>query len=165
MLPVNLEVLVPKPTNSSAMLNPEEKRLEQLKLRLTPAEAEAIRTAAARENQTLSAYVVNLHKRRRPPAALQQFDVLVEVDRHLAEIPNAVRALDADLGRLSGRLASFFTADSGRAMAHQAEINAALLAVKDLRAEVLPKLAALQAAVAGPRDELARILTAIVRQE
>ena len=82
----------------------------------------------------------------------------------LAGIPEAVRKLDADLGRLSGRLANFFTADPGKAMAHQSAINEALRAVRDLRAEVLPVLADLQVAIAEPRDRLAEILGAIVRR-
>ena len=93
-----------------------------------------------------------------------QFDALCEVDRHLAGIPEAVRKLDADLGRLSGRLANFFTADPGKAMAHQSAINEALRAVRDLRAEVLPVLADLQVAIAEPRDRLGEILGAIVRR-
>jgi len=89
---------------------------------------------------------------------------LCEVDRNLAGIPEAVRKLDADLGRLSGRLANFFSVDPGKAMAHQSAINAALRAVPDLRAELLPVLADLQVAIAAPRDRLAEILGAIVRR-
>jgi len=49
-------------------------------------------------------------------------------------------------------------------MAHQSAINAALRAVPDLRAELLPVLADLQVAIAAPRDRLAEILGAIVRR-
>jgi hypothetical protein len=146
-------------------MNAEERRpTEQLKLRLMPAQADAIRAAAAAEKKTISDYVYDLHAGRRTPAELLQFDALCEVDRHLAGIPEAVRKLDADLGRLSGRLANFFTADPGKAMAHQSAINEALRAVRDLRAEVLPVLADLQVAIAEPRDRLGEILGAIVRR-
>jgi hypothetical protein len=66
-------------------MNAEERRpTEQLKLRLLPAQAEAIRAAAAAEKKTISDYVYDLHAGRRTPAELLQFDALCEVDRHLA---------------------------------------------------------------------------------
>jgi hypothetical protein len=53
-------------------------------------------------------------------------------------------------------LRSFFTADPGKAMAHQSAINEARRAVRDLRAEVLPVLVDLQVGIAEPRDRWAR---------
>jgi hypothetical protein len=144
----------------------ENRSTEQLKLRLAPAEAEAVRAAAKAADRTLSDYVLDLHHRRvsRAPVELREFDALAEIGRKLSAVPDEVRKLDADLGRLSGRLASFFTSDPGRALAHQDELNDALRAVRDLRAQVLPVLADLQVTIAEPRDQVAAVLGTIARR-
>jgi hypothetical protein len=138
---------------------------EQLKLRLSPADAEAIRLAAKGARQTISDYVLSLHQRQpmpRPAAGWKVFDQLAELQRAVTAIPDSVRKLDADLGRLSGRLKDLFNEHPAKAMAHQDDINAALRAVRDLRAEIMPVLGDLQAAAAEPRDTIDAVLAAVM---
>jgi uncharacterized protein (DUF1778 family) len=137
----------------------------QLLLRLSPDEIESIRAAAKDAGQTISEYVLNLHQRRQSRTQtvdMRQFAALAEVSRNLTSIPEAVRKFDADLGRLSGRLKDLFALDYGKAMAHQAEITETLHAVRDLRAEIMPALAAIQVVIAAPRDAVVEIMEAIV---
>jgi uncharacterized protein (DUF1778 family) len=167
---MNREVLVPEPYKPGPVVTynvgAEEKRLEQVKLRLTVAEAESIRGAAAVAGQTISEYVVNLHERRisRTPGDLQQFAVLAEVGRRVAAIPEAARKLDADLGRLSGRLKDLFATDYGKAMAHQDAINLALRNVRALRAEVMETLSAMIEPCAEARDAVLEVMVKINRE-
>jgi len=136
---------------------------EQLKLRVSPDDAESIRTAAKAAGQTVSDYVVRLHVRRnlRIPDEWKLFDELVEVRRVLDGIPEAVRKLDADLGRTYGNLKDLFAYSPALARSHQSEINAALRAVRDLRAEIMPALLALRYAIIKPRDKADLLLGAI----
>ena len=115
---------------------------------------------------TVSSYLLRLHQRQpvpRPPAGgWRVFDALAEVQRAIEAIPKSVRKLDADLGRLSGRLKDLFNEHPANAMAHQGEINAGLRAVRDLRNEIMPVLADVQAANAEPRELLDDALAAIM---
>src|SRR5664279_391299 len=136
---------------------------EQLKLRVSPDDAESIRDAAKAAGETISDYVVRLHVRRdlRIPDEWKLFDELVEVRRVLDGIPEAVRKLDADLGRTYGNLKDLFAYSPALARSHQSEINAALRAVRDLRAEIMPALLALRYAIIKPRDKADLLLAAI----
>jgi hypothetical protein len=136
---------------------------EQLKLRVSPDEAESIRAAAKAAGETISDYVVRLHVRRdlRIPDEWKLFDELVEVRRVLDGIPEAVRKLDADLGRTYGNLKDLFAYSPALARLHQSDINSALRAVRDLRAEIMPALLALRYAIIKPRDKADLLLAAI----
>jgi hypothetical protein len=106
---------------------------------------------------------VRLHVRRdlRIPDEWKLFDELVEVRRVLDGTPEAVRKLDADLGRMYGNLKDLFAYSPALARSHQSEINAALRAVRDLRAEIMPALLALRYAIIKPRDKADLLLAAI----
>jgi uncharacterized protein (DUF1778 family) len=136
---------------------------EQLKLRVSPDDAESIRAAAKAAGETISDYVVRLHVRRdlRIPDEWKLFDELVEVRRVLDAVPEAVRKLDADLGRTYGNLKDLFAYSPALARSHQSDINSALRAVRDLRAEIMPALLALRYAIIKPRDKTDLLLAAI----
>jgi hypothetical protein len=163
---MNREVGYPNQAKFFVLVRTEEDRdTEQLKLRLSPADAEAIRLAAKGARQTISAYVLSLHQRQpmpRPAAGWKVFDALADLQRAIEAIPNSVRKLDADLGRLSGRLKDLFNEQPAKAMAHQEAINATLRAVRDLRAEIMPVLGDLQAEAAEPRDTIDAVLAAVM---
>ena len=82
----------------------------------------------------------------------------------LAGIPGAVRDLEADLGRLSGRLSHLFTVNYARASLHREEIHETLWALQDLMRQVLPEIAKMSATVAEPRAEIASVMRAIARE-
>jgi hypothetical protein len=110
--------------------------------------------------------VRRLHQRQplppRPTGGWKVFDALADLQRTIETIPSSVRKLDADLGRLSGRLKDLFNEHPAKAMAHQDEINAALRAVRDMRGEIMPVLTDLQATNAEPRDALDDVLAAVM---
>jgi hypothetical protein len=144
----------------------EDRDTEQLKLRLPPADAESIRAAARDAHMTISGYLLSVHQRQpvpRPPTGgWKTFDALADLQRAIETVPNSVRKLDADLGRLSGRLKDLFNEHPAKAMAHQDAINSGLRAVRDLRSEIMPVLADLQAANAEPRDAIDELLAALM---
>lgn len=146
--------------------HPEDRDTEQLKLRLTPADASMIRLAAEASGITISDYLVRLHQQQplppRPGGGWKTFDLLESLRREVEAIPNGVRKLDANLGRLSGRIKDLFDTNPVNAMKYQDEINAALRAVRELRAEMMPVLADLQMANAEPRDRIEEVLVAIM---
>jgi len=72
--------------------------------------------------------------------------------------------LEADLGRLSGRLSHFFTVNYPRADLHRDEIHETLWALQDLMRRVEPEIAKMSAAVAEPRTEIATVMRAIARE-
>jgi hypothetical protein len=130
-----------------------------LKLRIPPTDGRAIRSAAKKAKTTISKYALRLFRRQRDvPTEPAQLDALADVSRKLLAIPEAVRRLDADLGKMNGRLKDLFNDDPALAYAHQDEINRTLFAVRDLRAAIMPALAEIQVAIAEPRDALARML-------
>jgi uncharacterized protein YceH (UPF0502 family) len=80
----------------------------------------------------------------------------------LRAAPQAVRNLEADLGRLSGRLSHLFTMDYKLASEHRAEIHATLDEVRALLRAIPDSIAALQTETAEPRAEIARVLRGVV---
>jgi hypothetical protein len=76
----------------------------------------------------------------------------------LLTAPKTVRDLEADLWRLSGRLAHLFTVNYERASEQRAEIHAVLDETRDLLRTIPKEIMALQAAIAEPRAEIAGIL-------
>ncbi len=74
------------------------------------------------------------------------------------------RDLEADLGRLSGRLSHLFTLNYARASLHREEIHQTLYAVQDVMRRVQPEIAAMSAAVAEPRTQIATVMRAIARE-
>jgi hypothetical protein len=61
----------------------------------------------------------------------------------LLAAPQAVRDLEADLGRLSGRLSHLFTVNYKLALKHRAEIHATLNEVRDVLRAIPPAIAVL----------------------
>jgi len=141
------------------------KRSEQLLVRLTSEEAQRVRAAATGAGLPLSQFLVALVDDRPPPIVdlgeVAQLSTAVAV---LAGAPKAIRDLEADLGRLSGRLSHLFTQNYARASLHREEIHETLWALRDLMRQVLPEIAKMSAAVAAPRAQIARILRAIARE-
>ena len=80
----------------------------------------------------------------------------------LAEIPKSIRHLEADLGRLSGRLSHLFTTNPPLAHEHEAAINALFFEIKDLMDKVLPEIDEVQAAVAEPRAQITEIMKSLM---
>jgi len=82
----------------------------------------------------------------------------------LSGVPGAIRDLESDLGRLSGRLSHLFTVNYARASLHRDEIHETLFALQDLMRRVEPEIAKMSAAVAEPRTEIATVMRAIARE-
>jgi hypothetical protein len=130
-----------------------------LKLRIPPADGHAIRVAAKKAKTTISKYALRVFRRQRDvPTEPAQLDALGDTLRKLVAIPEAVRQLDADLGKMNGRLKQLFNDDPALAYAHQDEINETLFAVRDMRTAIMPEIAAIQSAMVEPRDLLLEML-------
>ena len=140
-------------------------RSEQLKLRLTREEAARVRSAAASAGQSLADYVLAIVDDRPAPSVdLSQVAQISSAVAVLAGIPGAIRDLEADLGRLSGRLSHLFTLNYARATLHRDEIHETLYALQDLMRRVQPEIATMSAAVAEPRSEIATVMRAIAHE-
>ncbi len=141
------------------------KRSEQLLVRLAPDEAQRVREAAASSGLSLSEFVLALAEGRPQPIVdLAQVAEITAAVAVLAGAPKALRDLEADLGRLSGRLSHLFTENYDRASLHRDEIHETLWALQDLMRHVLPEIATMSATVAEPRAEIARVMRAIARE-
>jgi hypothetical protein len=79
----------------------------------------------------------------------------------LLAAPQGVRDLEADLGRLSERLAHLFTTDYALPSEHRAEIQATLSEVRDVLRAIPPAIAALRAETVEPRAEIGRVLRTV----
>jgi len=141
------------------------KRSEQLLVRLAPDEAQRVREAAASSGLSLSEFVLALADGRPQPivdlAQVAQISSAVAV---LAGAPKAIRDLEADLGRLSGRLSHLFTENYDRASLHRDEIHETLWALQDLIRHVQPEIAKMSEAVAEPRAVIATVMRAIAHE-
>jgi hypothetical protein len=146
--------------------HPEGRDTEALKLRVAPSDASTIRLAAESAGMTISDYLVHLHRQQplppRPSGGWKTFDALESLRRAIDAIPGSVRKLDADLGRLSGRIKDLFDTNPVNAMVHKDAINAALRDVRNLRAEIMPVLGDIQIASAEPRDRIEEVLVTIM---
>ncbi len=141
------------------------KRSEQLLVRLAPEEAQRVREAAASSGLSLSQFMLALADGRPQPIVdLSQVAQLSAAVAVLAGAPKAIRDLEADLGRLSGRLSHLFTENYERASQHREEIHETLWALQDLMRRVQPEIVKMSAAVAEPRAEIASVMRAIARE-
>jgi uncharacterized protein (DUF1778 family) len=146
---------------------PESKRpTEQVKLRLSPSAAAALRAAAAGKERTLSEHVARLVSRREAsvPQDAAQVDALCTVARKLDNVLHAVHLIDSNIGKLNGRLKDLFELDYGKALAHQNEINEAIRDVRDLRSSIAPALTEIRDQLDEPGSRLTAILRTIVRK-
>jgi uncharacterized protein (DUF1778 family) len=138
------------------------RRHERLKLRLTEDEAQRIRNAAASEGMSLNAYMLAVvDGRARPVVDLADVAQLSTALAALMSAPRAVRDLEADLGRLSGRLSHLFTVNYKLALKHRAEIHETLSEVRETMRRMQPAITALQAETAEPRAEIVSVLRAV----
>jgi len=154
-----------KSPEQQAVYETKRKRSEQLLVRLTPEEADRVRGAASSSGLSVADFVVTLVDDRPPPVIdLAQVAEISSAVATLAGIPGAIRDLEADLGRLSGRLSHFFTLNYARASLHREEIHETLYALQDLMRRVLPEIEKIGAAVAEPRAQIARVMRAIARE-
>jgi uncharacterized protein (DUF1778 family) len=130
-----------------------------LKLRFTEEEAESVRAAAAGSGKSLAAYVLSAVAGQSRPivdlADVAKFSTLVAA---LLAAPRAVQKVEADLGRLSGRLSHLFTLDYPLAVENRDEIHATLKEVRVLKNEVREAVAELRAETREPRAAIARLL-------
>jgi len=132
---------------------------EQVLLRLTKDDAEYVRNGAAGAGKSLASYVLSaLRGQPRPIVDLAEVAQLSTALATLRAAPQAVRNLEADLGRLSGRLSHLFTMNYKLALEHRAEIHATLNEVRGLLREMRQAVAALQTETAEPRAEIVRVL-------
>jgi uncharacterized protein (DUF1778 family) len=135
------------------------KRREHLGARFTEDEAQQIRNAAAGMGKSLGAYILAaVAGQPRPIVDLADVAKLSTVVAALLAAPQAVRNLEADLGRLSGRLSHLFTVNYKLASEHRIEIHETLNEVRALQREMRQAVAALQAETIEPRGEVARVL-------
>jgi len=154
-----------KSPEQQAVYDSKRKRSEQLLMRFTPEEAERVRTAAASSGLSVADFVLAVVDDRPPPMIdLAQVAEISSAVATLAGIPGAMRDLEVDLGRLSGRLSHFFTVNFARASLHRDEIHETLWALQDLMRRVEPEIAKMNAAVAEPRMEIATVMRAIARE-
>jgi uncharacterized protein (DUF1778 family) len=138
------------------------RRSKRVKFRLTEDEAQRIRDAAAGAGMSLHTYMLAVADGRARPvvdlAHVAEFSTPIAA---LLAAPQAVYDLEADLGRLSERLAHLFMTDYALPSEHRAEIQATLGEVRDVLRAIPPAIAALQAETAEPRAEIGRVLRAI----
>ncbi len=154
-----------KSPEQQAVYDAKRRRSEQLLLRLTPQEAERVRAAAASSGLSVADFVLALVDDRPPPILdLAQVAEIASAVAALAAVPGAVRDLEADLGRLSGRLSHLFTVNYARASLHRDEIHETLYALQDLMRRVLPEIEKMGAAVAKPRAAIVTVMRAIARE-
>ncbi len=154
-----------KSPEQQAAYDAKRKRSEQLLVRLTPEEAERVRTAAASSGLSVTAFVLAIVDDRPPPMIdLAQVAEMASAVAALAGVPGAIRDLEADLGRLSGRLSHLFTVNYARASLHRDEIHETLYALQDLMRRMLPEIEKMGAAVAEPRAAIATVMRAIARE-
>jgi hypothetical protein len=154
-----------KTPEQQAVYDSKRKRSEQLLVRLTPEEAERLRAAAASSGLSVADFLLMIVDDRPPPMIdLAQVADISSAVATLAGIPGAIRDLEADLGRLSGRLSHFFTVNYARASLHRDEIHETLWALQNLMRRVEPEIAKMSAAVAEPRSEIATVMRAIARE-
>ncbi len=154
-----------KSAKQQAVYDSKRKRSEQLLVRLTPEEADRVRTAAASSGQSVADFMLAIVDDRPPPIIdLAQVAEISSAVAALSGVPGAIRDLEADLGRLSGRLSHLFTVNHARASLHRDEIHEALWALQDLMRRVEPEIAKMSAAVAEPRSEIATVMRAIARE-
>jgi uncharacterized protein (DUF1778 family) len=139
------------------------RRSERLKLRLTEDEAQRIRNAAAGARMSLHAYILAVvDGRARPVVDLADVAQLSTPIAALLAAPQAMRDLEADLGRLSERLAHLFTADYALPSEHRAEIGATLSEVRDvLRAGHRRQSRRCRRRRRNPRVEIVSVLRAV----
>ena len=138
------------------------RRSERVKLRLTEDEAQRLRNAAAGAGMSLNAYMLAVvDGRAQPVVDLADVAQLSTVLAALMSAPRAVRDLEADLGRLSGRLSHLFTVHYTLALEHREEIHATLNEVREMMRWMKPTITALQAETAEPRAEIVRVLRAV----
>jgi hypothetical protein len=138
------------------------KRREQIGALYTNDEAQRIRNAAAGAGMSLRAYILaTAGGVPRPIVDLADVAKLSTALAALMSAPRAVRDLEADLGRLSGRLSHLFTVDYKLALEHRAEIHATLNEVRETMRRMQPAIAALQAETVEPRAEIVSVLRAV----
>jgi uncharacterized protein (DUF1778 family) len=141
------------------------KRHTQVLFRLDADEAARLRSAAAASGQSVSAYVMSLVEHRPAPVVdLGQVSQLTAAVAVLAALPKSIRDLEADLGRLSGRLSHLFTVNPPQARKHQAMINETFRGVRDLMAKMLPEIERMQLLVAEPRAAISEVLKQLMRE-
>jgi hypothetical protein len=120
------------------------RRSKRVKIRVTEDEAQRIRNVADGRARP----VVDL-------AYVAEFSTPITA---LLAAPQVLRDLEADLGRLSDRLAHLFTTDYALPSEQRAEIQATLSEVRDVLRAIPPAIAALRAETEEPRAAIARLL-------
>ena len=131
------------------------KRSEQVLLRLTPDEATRLRHAADASGYSVADLVMAiLDDQPRPVLDLADVAQISAATAALAGAPKAIRDLEADLGRLSGRLAHLFTMNYERASLHREEIHETLWALQDLMRRVQPEIVRMRQLVAPARTTI-----------
>jgi len=138
------------------------RRSKRVKIRVTEDEAQRIRNAAAGAGMSLHTYMLAVADGRARPvvdlAHVAEFSTPIAA---LLAAPQGVRDLEADLGRLSERLAHLFMTDYALPSEQRAEIQATLSEVRDVLRAIPLAIAALQAETAEPRAEIGRMLRAV----
>lgn len=154
-----------KSAEQQAAYDAARKRSEQILVRLTPDEAQGLRAAAAGAGVSVADFVAGaIDERPRPVVDLTHVAEIATATAVLAGAPKAIRDLEADLGRLSGRLSHFFTINYERASLHREDIHETLYALQDLMRRIEPEIAKMSAAVAEPRTEIATVMRAIAQE-
>jgi uncharacterized protein (DUF1778 family) len=138
------------------------RRREHIGARYTEEEAQRIRNAAAGAGMSLGAYILaTADGVPRPIVDLGDVAKCSTLVAALLAAPRAVRKVEADLGRLSGRLSHLFTLDYPLAVENREEIHATLKEVRALKEEVREAVAELRAETSEPRAAVARLLDTV----
>ena len=140
------------------------KRSEQLLVRLTPDEAMRLRRAAEASGSSVADLIMAmLDDLPRPILDLADVAQIAAATAALRGAPKAVEDLEADLGRLSGRLSHLFTVNYARASLHRDEIHETLWALQDLMRRMQPEIQKMQQLVAPARRSIALVMRGVAR--
>lgn len=129
-----------------------------------PDEIELVHRAVRQRGGSVADYLIaTVDAQPRTLLNLGDAAQLLAATTALADAPKAVQDLEADLGRLSGRLAHFFTINRDRAELHRDEIRETLWAVQELMRRMLPQIERTQRLVEPARRSIALLMRAVAQ--
>ena len=145
------------------------RKTEEVKLRLSPQDALALRLSAKANALSTSAYVARLVAiRGNPKEVLKEEDPLADasgIAAALAQIPNEIRRIRGDLLRLGGLVKSLFIRGEsmGFARQHALECSEALHALTRSADASLPVVARVEDELATVRVQLEQVILGLCR--
>ena len=154
-----------KSPEQQARYNAARKRWKQMLLSFTTEEDARVRSMAALSGRSLSEFVLAcVDSLPQPIIDLSDVAKLSAATAALTGVPKAIRDLEADLGRLSGRLSHLFTVAPLQSDKYRDEINETFWAVRDLMRRIEPEITKVQNAVHEPRVEIGIVMRELAFQ-